>query len=35
MFFGILQHSYKSFNKKFLDQNDIKVALHKYVWKDW
>jgi len=22
-FFGILQHSYKSFNTNFLDQNDI------------
>jgi hypothetical protein len=30
-FFGIFQHSYKSFNKKILDQDDIKVALHKYV----
>ncbi len=25
------EHSYKSFSTKFLDQHDIKVALHKYV----
>jgi hypothetical protein len=27
----ILQHLYKSFNINFLDQHDIKGALHKYV----
>jgi hypothetical protein len=31
----ILQHSYKSFSTNFLDQYDIKMALHKYVWKFW
>jgi hypothetical protein len=30
-FFGILQHLYKSFSINFIDQHDIKVALHKYV----
>jgi hypothetical protein len=33
--FLILQHSYKSFSTNFLDQHDIKVALHKYVWENW
>jgi hypothetical protein len=32
---GIFQHSYKSFSTNFLDQHDIKVALHKYVWQIW
>jgi hypothetical protein len=35
IFFGVLQHSYKSFSTNFLDQHDIKMAIHKYVWKNW
>jgi len=30
-FLKILQHSFKSINTNFLDQHDIKVALHEYV----
>jgi len=30
-FFKILQHLYKSFNKNFLNQHDIKMTLYKYV----
>jgi hypothetical protein len=35
IFFEIIQNSYKSFNKKFFYQHDIKVALQKYVWQNW
>jgi hypothetical protein len=31
----ILQHWYESFNINFFDQHDFKMALHKYVWKNW
>jgi hypothetical protein len=34
IFFLILQHSYKSFSTNFFDQHDIKMAIHKYVWKN-
>jgi hypothetical protein len=30
-----LQHSYKSFNTNFFDQNHIKMTLHKYFWQNW
>jgi hypothetical protein len=35
IFLQIFQHSYKSFSTNFLDQHDIKVALHKYVGQNW
>jgi hypothetical protein len=31
IFLGGIQQSYKSLSTNFLDQYDIKVALHKYV----
>jgi hypothetical protein len=35
IFFWILQHSYKSFNKHLPNEHDINVVLHTCVWQNW